>query len=689
MAEIPRSVLSEHFQDRMKGRRLLSAVFTTFRFEPGFFETEVLPVFFDIPLSHAAAIKLVQLEDVLKSLPGSIAVYYDQHGLVAEGGASKLDVRRIPIRHATGIFHPKNVLVLVEDTEPDDEGHHRRALLCACLSANLTRAGWWENVEVAHVEEIGEGEHTNLKDALAGYADRLIARAERRRVNDELRAAHPALRDIRDFLSGTSQREHRSVEGRLVPHFDSGEGPLADFLRSATGTALRGMCLEVISPYFDDRGESAPLTELLDAFELREARVFLPKNDRGEALCPEALFTWVRQRQGVSWAALPSDLLRLGKSEDTKRRTVHAKVYRFFEPARGGREVLYVGSRNLTSPGCGAGGQSGNWETGFVVEVTSGGRPDWWLTPESRRPGAFSPRSEDEGTATSGGTHLVLRYRWDRSSAAAFWGGEWASPSLCVEHGGVQILALDKLPAGQWKELDPAQAEHLGRVLVSTSLLQVTGEGPEPALLLVQEEGMHARPSLLLELSAADILRYWALLSVEQRAAFIEARAKVAGDDDPLLAKVSPVPVETTLFDRFAGVFHAFGCLEERVREALNADPPKTREADYRLFGKKYDSLGRLLERVLAEVRAGSGDRVEQYVVTLCARQLLREVGRAHPDYWAEHRDDVRELEALLADAGSLRTALAAADEAMPAFLDWFERWFLRRAEALADEEAS
>lgn len=686
MAGIPRAVLSEHFQDRMKGRRLISAVFTTFRFEPGFFETEVLPVFLDIPVSHATAIKLVQLDDALRTLPGSIAVYYDQHGLIAEGGAAKLDVRRFPIQHPTGIFHPKNVLALVEETEPDESGHHARVLLCACLSANLTRAGWWENVEVGHVEEIREREHTNLRDALISYADRLVASWERRRVNDELRAAHEALRDIRDFLLGTSQREHRSVDGRLLPHFHDGEASLADLIQGAAGSALRGMNLEVISPYFDPAGESAPLAQLLERFEPRETRVYLPTNERGEALVPAELFSWVGDR-GVSWAVLPGDLLRLGKSEDAKHRSVHAKVYRFFEPARGGREVLYVGSTNLTVPGCRPSGRGGNWETGFLVEVTSGGRPDWWLSIQTRRPPAFTPRTEDEGNATSGGTQLVVRYRWDRGVGSVCWRGPAPSPALSVTHGGIQVLALDRLQPSEWVALAPADAERLRQTLISTSFLLVEGEGPEPGLLLVQEEGMSHRPSLLLELSAADILRYWSLLSVEQRAAFIEARAKIAGDDDPLIARLAPIPAEDTLFGRFAGVFHAFGCLEERVREALDADRP--READYRLFGKRYDSLGKLLERVLADAHAGTGDRVDQYVVILCARQLLHELRRDYPAYWTEHAEDVKELEAQLAGAAGVREALAAGHAEMPQFLDWFDRWFLRRAEALPDEEVS
>lgn len=687
MSDIPRAVLSEHFQDRMKGRRLVSAVFTSFCFEPGFFESEVLPVFFDIPLCHAAPIKLVQLEEAIKCLAGSIAVYYDPHGLLAEGGPAKLDVRRIPIRHPTGIFHPKNVLALVEANEPDENGHCPRALLCACLSANLTRAGWWENVEVGHVEEIAEGEHTNLRDALISYLDRLVAKAERRRVNDELRDQHEALRDIREFLREGSQRQHRFVNGKLRTHFHNGEESLPDFIHNAAGDSLHTLCLEIISPYFDDADECVPLAALIERFAPRESRIFLPKNDRGEALCPQKLFSWVRAQASVTWGILPGDLLRLGKAADTKLRAVHAKVYRFFEPKRGGREFLYIGSTNLTQAGCRVTGQGGNWETGFLVEVTSGGRPDWWLSTETRRPPAFSPRREDEGVATSGGTQLIVRYHWKRNVCWALWGGESPSPPLSVRHAGVEILTVDKIPPREWVELDQGSAHRLRETLISTSILQVVGEAAEPGLLLVQEEGMSDRPpSLLLDLSAAEILRYWALLTVEQRAAFIESHAiaSIAGGDDPLIAKLAPLQGEKTLFDRFAGIFHAFACLEDRVREALRTN--RTREADYRLFGKKYDSLGTLLERVVEDVRTGTGDRVEQYLVTMCARQLVRELGRAYPEYWSERSDDIRMMDGLLAEASGVRTAIAAAHAEMPAFLDWFDKWFLKRATPIAED---
>lgn len=687
MTTIPREVLSDHFQERMQGRRIVSALFTTFRFEPAFFETQILPAFFDSALSQADAIRLVQLEVSLRELKGSIAVYYDRNGLVADGGSSKLDVRRIAVSHSTGIFHPKNVFALVEAVEPDEAGHHARTLLCACLSANLTRAGWWENVEVAHVEEIAEAGHTNLRDALIEYLDRLVRTVVGQRLNDELRKQHAAASDIREFLRGTTQREHRSVTGRLRTHFHDGDASLPDFIRSVAGNALQGMCLEIVTPYFDSGAESAPLSALLREFEPREVRVLLPKNDRGEAECPESLHAWVASLPNAKWGSLPEDLLRRGKAEEAKRRRVHAKVYRFFEPVRAGREVLYIGSTNLTQAGCRIAGRGGNWETGFLVEVTSPQRPTWWMSANADRPRAFAPTTEDEGTAASGGSQLVVRYRWDAHEAGVLWGGKNPSPALKLLHSGVLVLDLGQVAAKEWVTLARIDADRLEEHLRSTSIFHVVGESTEPCLVLVQEEGMHARPSVLHDLSAADILRYWALLTPEQRAAFLEARARVMGDADPLLARLAPLPVESTLFDRFAGIFHAFECLEQHVRNALNEG--RTREADYRLFGQKYDSLGTLLGRVTENVAQGKGDRVEHYVLLLCAQQILREVGRDHRAYWSERRAEVKQLEAQLESAGPLRSTLAASNHEMPAFLDWFDAWFLERAEALEPETSA
>src|SRR6185295_363898 len=149
----------------------------------------------------------------------------------------------------------------------------------------------------------------------------------------------------------------------------------------------------------------------------REVRVFLPKTESGEALCSKEIFEWVKSQPGVSWARLPKDLTRGGKAENAKARMVHAKVYRFFS-AQPKREFLFVGSVNLTSP---AHRRGGNLETGFLVQLDPPRRPDWWLIADSSKPKVYRPQSEDEGTTTSGGTRLSIRFWWNTETAEAFW----------------------------------------------------------------------------------------------------------------------------------------------------------------------------------------------------------------------------------------------------------------------------
>jgi hypothetical protein len=680
MADIPHAVLSEHLEEQLQGRRLLAAVFLTFRFDPGFFEEQVLPVFLNVPVSHASAIKLVQLDDALKAVPSGIAVYYDQNGLVPEAGSGRLDVRRIAVRHRTGIFHPKNVFALVEDVEPDDEGKRAKALLVTCLSANLTQAGWWENVEVCHTEEVSEDSFTRLAADVISLLDGL-----ERRVGDKAPEGHAALRAIRTFLRATELRERRSAAGWLHTHFYDGSMSVPDFLQSVAGNSLRGLNLEVISPYFDEGPICQPLETLIAEFKPREVRVCLPLAHNGDALCSKGIFNWVRAQPDVSWGRLPKDRVSGGKSELARERVIHAKVYRFFQ-AQPKREILFVGSANLTNPAHRSGG---NLETGFLVELDPPRRPDWWLTADSSRPKDYTAQSEDEGAATNGGTKLSIRFWWNTESAEAFWDDGSRSPRLSVQAQGVELFTVVELLPRTWSPLSEAACQELRRVLRSTSILTVVGDGRDPGVLLVQEEGMYGRPSLLLDLSPAEILRYWSLLTLAQRAAFIEAHAAdlaQLGEGAALVSRYEPLVHEETFFDRFAGIFLAFGCLERSVRSAL-AKGGSRRDAEYRLFGEKYDSLGNLLNRVVREAQEGKGDLVEQYVMGLCAKQLERELRREYPEFWQEFSLDVKKLRERIDVALSVRERLVERDpKEMPAFLKWFDDWFLKRATPVVAE---
>jgi len=131
--------------------------------------------------------------------------------------------------------------------------------------------------------------------------------------------------------------------------------------------------------------------------------------------------------------------------------------------------------------------------------------------------------------------------------------------------------------------------------------------------------------------------------------------------------------VNNTIFDRFAGVYHAFEQLVSHVNEAITAG--RESEAKARMFGAKYDSLPQLLEKIIARK---DGDDVMTYITFLCARQIRNRVARTYPDFFKTHRKDAMTLNRLLKQIPVIRDRLSPHMADSAEFLDWYEKMFLR-----------
>ncbi len=68
------------------------------------------------------------------------------------------------------------------------------------------------------------------------------------------------------FLKKTEQATHRSLRSVLHSHFFNGTGAVDEFLEEVAGQKLRGLNLEVISPYFDQALRCKPLRDLIERF---------------------------------------------------------------------------------------------------------------------------------------------------------------------------------------------------------------------------------------------------------------------------------------------------------------------------------------------------------------------------------------------------------------------------------------
>jgi hypothetical protein len=354
-------------------------------------------------------------------------------------------------------------------------------------------------------------------------------------------------------------------------------------------------------------------------------------------------------------------------------RDVHAKVYRFFDPDDR-RETFFVGSVNLTNAGF---GRAGNVESGFLVETEGKRRSDWWLEVDDRRPATFMERGESDNLAMGPGVNLGLRFDWTTGTARALWDADKPSPPLTILRSGVLIGVIASLPSRSLTTLDATFAERLKEQLRSSSFVTVAVENEPDVQILVDEEGAQDKPSLLTTLSPDEILRFWSLLTDAQKQEFLEYHARELGDAEILVIAGSPPPPDTSVFSTFAHIYLSFGNLERAVRSAL--EKGRRKEAVDRLFGQKFDSLRRLVERISD---SGATDPVRDYVTLLCALQLLKVLSKDEPDFYAAEKarfDLTADIDRQLEQRRSRFTF--AEEEERARFFEWFDRWFVRRAE--------
>jgi hypothetical protein len=276
------------------------------------------------------------------------------------------------------------------------------------------------------------------------------------------------------------------------------------------------------------------------------------------------------------------------------------------------------------------------------------------------------------------GTNLVLRFDWSTGIAEGFWDASTFSPILLLRGSGVQIGAIGPLAPRSPTNLDDDSGSRLKEHLLSSSFVTVVVEGEADAIVLVDEDGAIDKPSILATLSADEILRYWSLLTDAQKQEFFESHA--AELSDPELAmwigNTEIRPSEVGMFGTFAHIFLSFKNLERTVRAALAEG--RRKEAVDRLFGRKFDSVFRLVGRIAEQEEP---NLVRDYIALLCAIQLLDVLKKGEPEFYALERSrfDLAVKARATLELLKLRFTFAAEDEREKFFI-WLERWFLRRA---------
>jgi len=655
MSAVPRSVLSEALRTHLNGATLRAAVLTTFVLEWDFTVDEVLPTLVPRSLSAMKNARREELAEHLLRNGAALTVYADAAGIGDASGATRVPLAVVPVRHPTGYFHPKVLLALVVD---DDQTER---LVVAVGSANLTRQGWWESVECAHIWSIGARAPTWCRDNLMSFLDHL----DRHSVNPTDRTAP---RSVREFLASTTQRKHESANAspeRFVWNGVGGRSSFVDEVTALTAGYYRSGTLEICSPWYSDSGD-VQVRQLSRALKVKQTVVLVPVGDDGRARMPEKAVTGLGDE--VRWGALPRDVLSGGPTREAKDRHVHAKAYRLTRPGDAWN-TLIVGSFNLTAQAFHA---QKNLEAAILVDVAVGGNRKWLEPVEPPTQFAGPEPGEEAELGTASLSPLLLTYDWAEHVATASWKAAPPTESVTVKSGEFPIVTIgpEQLPG----TLDDDQSAALRKHLQSSSPLLDVLSGALVAYTIVVELNVEQKPSPDVTRSVADAVADMLLDEESRRLRMKNGRggegAEAGADEDP------PVSVEAeppSIFDTQAALFQALATLGREL--AKLSEEGKDREIRYRLLGKGSRCLGDLLD---ASERTSEDDPTSALVVLWGVEDLLK---TCKPELKGHRKERLGVLAMVEKQRLRLEAVLVAQNDHAPEmarFLEWARSTFNR-----------
>ena len=236
-------------------------------------------------------------------------------------------------------------------------------------------------------------------------------------------------------------------------------------------------------------------------------------------------------------------------------------MYRFWKKRQ--HDLIVVGSINCTQPAHSTANR-GNLEAGLFIEADDQ-KPseDWWLEKLEDETMRFVSQPPEESDSNDHALFdVTVKYDWARHEVAVLLEGNLAFPIKFAGMTENVLFSLDECDEKKWHTCDRLAADRLRTAIPASSFLNVQCQEVSWRVL-VREESFSHRPSLLTELTPDEILKYWSLLSPEQRTAFLERR--LVQSVEGLEAKKS------TLMDTDESVFHQFSGIFSCIRAPPSA----------------------------------------------------------------------------------------------------------------------
>jgi len=663
--ETPESI-TDKLSSVIGGREVRAAVFTTFNFEPEFFELDVIPVLLNQGIAYSAddRVKTFQVREALRESGLQIDVFYDKQIFMQRPEQSpQMEYLCHGVSRGNSCFHAKNIFLLVWDEELREE-----SLLVAAGSNNITRAGWWRNIEVQHWEEV---KHRYVSRGFRDWLRKDIAYLQ---SLEEVSGAE-AIPKVREFLDTCTSSQgaedvfyYAASDDRSLFHWLSSvkEKPLSQY---------ENWNLEIISPYFCDDPEDM-LHSRFDDLGVQNITMLLPVDDEQRALCQERYFNNIEGYDGIQWGQW-KDRINETFSVDVFRR-LHAKVYHFYNKRQA---WIFVGSVNFSNKATGViTSDLSNVESGFFVRLP---KIEPMLDPvadlmtvEEFYVDGGDDVEEEEGIGYSRFPAISIVYDWKSKKLTA-------STKKHRKHE-IQIVGSDnQLLISPWAveytpgcyEYDTAELEREIRnsSFVTIKVKSLTKDETWPLhKVMIQQTGWTHKPIDLPSLTPEQILAIYAGMKPQQRQSTILnamlqrlISLKVGGE----ITALESTATDVDFFCEYAEIFTSFRIFKVKLLKSSEND---SAEVDYYLTGSGMDSLPTLLHH-LNDRSLESFDAVNSYLILLSAKEVLNLDSFTHRPQIKEARYEVQK------NIDDIKSYIVLnRKEAMTAeFFEWFERQFM------------
>jgi len=656
--------ISDLVAESIEGSLVSAAFFSTFSFEPDFFELEIMPLLlaqkseqgqetYQPALSTNDAIRWQQIERLMSQRHIDASVIYDPAVYQCER-SPRLEIAYHGYSPRKGCQHAKLIAMVLES--PNEEVSDKEVLFGAG-SFNLTRAGWWDNIECGHFVKLNhqwapDNLCASIIEALTFYQQTLGHRD----------VALEKVIAVIDALPKSADEE------QLEFYFGTGDKSFSDFISQQRDYTD----LEVISPYFAESAENNEIREFLSQFESRRILLPIDPRDDSRAKVSEEIYQDL-EAIGVQWCGWRNKVVKKLKENDIPRE-LHAKVYRMSAKEK---VDLFIGSVNFSYKAF-----KENIEAGFLIRDCG---QDKLLTDKSITASFFDDIQADKhgdiANEQGGLPVLNLSYCWKEKTLTLNSVVDWHHPIRLLNDADEELALIEETSNGKPAQITTV-VERIEQHLKNSSLViaaSVDDEQQEVRReLILSQQNVFARPSVLPPLSLTDLLGIFRGMSASKILQITEHYAKLS---EMALMYSSNEDVSEQLqsesqnfFSEFSEINSAFYHLNMTLCQARIEDDQRT--LDYYLLGKQPDSLhGALHLLSLEEEKSKEIDPVIRYLSLVSILGTLELLEECSSDLANLVRVQISQIET----SNQLRLTDGQDDPTYDAkFFSWFKREFLK-----------